>query len=116
MKALHWIIALSGLWEFGDITALFVPNFGTIQSFVWNHIIIGLIFMIAGITAARTSNPGTAKTMNGIIIVASVWLIVSSILLRYPVIAAGLWNDIVVGVIVLILGIWIALKSPRVTR
>jgi hypothetical protein len=53
MKVLNWMIALLGLWEFGDIAALFVPNFGNIQPFVWNHIIVGLILMIVGVLAAR---------------------------------------------------------------
>lgn len=53
MKVLNWMIALLGLWEFGDIAALFVPNFGNIQPFVWNRIIVGLILMIVGVLAAR---------------------------------------------------------------
>jgi len=116
MKVLSWIIALCGLWEFGDLAALFVPDFGKIPSFIWNHIIVGLILMIVGVWAARTSNAGTAKTMNWIAASVGVWLMISSFILRYPVITAGLWNDIIVGVIVLLLGIWAALTSPRVTE
>ena len=114
MKVLNWIIALSGLWEFGDIVAPFVPGFGNIHAFVWNHIIVGFILMIAGAWAALTSNVGTAKTMDWIAAVAGVWLIIASFILGNPVIAVGLWNDIIVGVIVLILGVWAALASPRV--
>jgi hypothetical protein len=43
-------IGTLGVW---DIAALFVPNFGNIQPFVWNHIIVGLILMIVGVLAAR---------------------------------------------------------------
>ena len=116
MKVLKWIIALLGLWEFADITALIVPDFVKIPSFLWNHIIIGLILMIVGVWAARTSNAGTAKTLSWIAASIGVWLMISSFILRYPIINAGLWNDIIVGVIVLILGIWAALTSPRVTE
>ena len=115
MKALNWIIALLGLWEFGDIAALFVPNFGKIQSFVWNHIIVGLILMIVGVWAARTSNAGTAKRMNWIAIGAAGWLIISSFILRYPVIAVGFWNDLIVGVIVLVFGVWATLTLGQAT-
>lgn len=114
MKVLNWIIALFGLWEFGDIAALFVPDFGRIPSFVWNHIIVGLILMIVGVWAARTSNAVTARTMNWIAAGAGLWLIISSFILRYPVIAAGLWNDLIVGVIAFIFGVWAALTSRRV--
>jgi hypothetical protein len=113
MKVLNWIIALIGLWEFGDITAVFVPDFGKIPVFVWNHILVGLLLMIVGVWAARTSNPDTAKTMNWIAAGAGLWLMISSFILRYPVINAGLWNDLIIGVIAFILGVWAALTLPR---
>jgi hypothetical protein len=116
MKVLNWIIALLGLWEFGDIAALFVPDFGRIPDFLWNHISVGLILMIVGIWAARTSNARTAKTMNWIAAGAGVWLMSSSFVMRYPVIHAGLWNDLIVGAIAFVLGIWAALTSPRLIR
>ena len=109
MKVLSWIIALLGLWEFGDIAALFVPGFGSIPAFVWNHIIVGMILMIAGGWAALTSDAVTAKKMNWIAVAAGIWLMMSSFLLRYPIMTAGLWNDIIVGVSVSILGVWAAL-------
>ncbi len=113
-KVLSWIIALLGLWEFGDITALFVPDFGKIPAVLWNHIMIGLILMIAGVWAARTGNPITARTMNWIAASAGLWLMVSSFVLRYPNINAGLWNDLIVGMTAFVLGVWAAITSSRV--
>ncbi len=104
-KVWSWLIALLGLWEFGDIAALFVPDFGTIPAFVWNHIIVGLVLMIAGIWAALTRKAGTAKTMSRIAGAASVWLLLSSFILRYPLIGVGVWNDLSVGVLGVVLGI-----------
>lgn len=114
MKVLNWIIALLGLWEFADIVAIFIPDFGHIQAFVWNHILVGLILMIVGAWAALTNNVDTAKIMDWIAAAAGLWLIVAPFILGTPAIAAGLWNDIIVGVIVMILGIWAALRLPRV--
>ena len=114
MNVLNWIIALLGLWVFADILALFVPDFGRIPDYLWNHIIIGLLLMIAGVWAARTSNAGTARTLNWMAAGAGLWLMISSFVLRYPVIYAGLWNDLIVGAIAFVLGIWAALKSPGV--
>ncbi len=113
MKVLSWIIALFGLWEFADIAALFVPGFGHIQAFMWNHIIVGLILMRVGASAALTRNARTAKRMDWIAAVAGGWLTIASFILGNPFIALGLWNDIIVGIIVLILGIWAALAVPR---
>lgn len=113
MKVLNWIIVLLGLWEFTDIVALFVPDFGKLPDFLWNHILVGLILMLVGVGAARTSNASTAKTMNWMAAGAGLWLMVSSFVLRYPVIHAGLWNDLIVGAIAFVLGIWAALTSPK---
>jgi hypothetical protein len=57
MKVLNWIIAFLGLWEFTDITALFVSDFGKIPAFLWNHIFLGFLLMFVGVWAARTSHP-----------------------------------------------------------
>lgn len=64
-----------------------------------------MILVLAGARAGLTSNVGTAKTMDWIAAIAGVWLIIAPFLLGTPDIAAGLWNDIIVGVIVLILGV-----------
>ena len=108
VKAPSWIIALCGLWEFGDIAALFVPGFGHVQAFVWNHILTGFVLMLAGVMAALTNNPATARTLNRIAAGAGVWLMIAPFILGRPAVAAGLWNDIIVGAIVVTLGIWAA--------
>ena len=114
MKVLNWLIALCGLWELGDIVLPFVIGFDQVQAFVWNHIIVGMILMLAGARAALMGNVRTARTMDWVAAVAGGWLILATFLLRDLTITAGLWNDIIVGVIVLILGVWAALALPRV--
>ena len=111
MKVLSWIIAMLGVWEFADIAALFVPGFGEIPDFLWNHIIVGLILILVGVGAAMTHQARTARTLNGIAATAGLWLMISSFLLRYPDIGTGLWNDLIVGGIALILGIRAARTS-----
>ena len=113
MRLLSWLIALLGLWEFGDILALFVPSFGEIHAAVWNHILVGLVLMVAGAWSGLTRKTATARALRWIAVAAGLWLIASSLVLRAPVIDAGLWNDVIVGVIVVILGVWAALATPR---
>ena len=115
MKVLNWIIALCGLWEFGDIALPFVIGFDQVRSFVWNHILVGLILMLAGARAALAGNVRTARAMDWVAAVAGVWLILATFLLRDLPITAGLWNDIIVGVIVITLGVWSALALPPET-
>ena len=109
MKVLNWLIALLGLWQFGDIVALFVPDFGKIPSYVWNHIILGLVLMIVGVWAARTNSARTARVLNWIAAGAGMWLVISSIVLRRADVGIGLWNDLIVGVLALVLGAGAAL-------
>jgi hypothetical protein len=113
MKGFNWIIALIGLWEFGDVAALFVPGFGHIQAFVWSHILTGFILVIAGAWAALTSRISTARTLDWIAAAAGGWLMIGPLVLGPPAMAAGLWNDLIAGAIVLVLGAWAALAAPR---
>jgi hypothetical protein len=114
MKILNWIIALWGLWEFGDIALPLVVGFDVVQSFVWNHILVGLTLMFAGARAALTRDVRTARTMNRVAVVAGLWLIVATFLLRELTLSAGLLNDLIVGMIVVILGVWASFASMRV--
>jgi hypothetical protein len=111
----NWIIALCGLWEFGDIALPFVIGFDQVRSFVWNHILVGLILMFAGARAALTGDVRTARTMDWMAVAAGLWLILATFLLRDLTITAGWWNDLIVGVIVVFLGVWSALVLPRAT-
>jgi len=113
VKAIHWVIALLGLWEFGDIAALFTPGFGEIRAFVWNHIFVGLILMIVGAWAALTKDKTTAYTMNWIAIAAGVWLLVASFILGNPIHNVGIWNDVLVAGIVIVLAVWSARSFIR---
>jgi hypothetical protein len=113
MKIISWIIAILGLWEAGDIAAFFVPGFGKVPSFLLNHILVGLILVIAGAWAALARTAGAARMMHWIAAAAGAWLILASFLLRSPANAAGLWNDILVGGVVFIFSVWAALSNPR---
>ena len=91
----------------------FLIGFGNVQAFVWSHILAGILLVLIGALAARTSNLRTARRLDWIAAVAGAWLMIAPFLLGTPDIAAGLWNDIIVGGIALILGTWAALASPR---
>ena len=112
IKLVSSIIALLGFWEAADIVALFVPGFGKIPAFLWNHILIGVILMVVGIQAAWTGNAFIVKTMHWIAAAVSLWLIISSFILRELILTTGFLNDVIVGVVVLILSVWTAVALP----
>jgi hypothetical protein len=71
--------------------------------------------MIVGVWAARTNNAGIAKRLHWIAAATGIWLMTSSFMLRYPVLGAGLWNDLIVGAIAFFLGAWAARISSQAT-
>jgi hypothetical protein len=80
IRDLSWIIVLLGLWEFGDIAALFVPGFGNIPAFLWNHVIVGMVLLVTGVWAAQTNDAGTAQTLSWIAVVAGIWQIIGTLI------------------------------------
>jgi hypothetical protein len=90
-----------------------MPGLGTVPAFLWSHIIVGLMLMLVGAWAALTSNVRTAKTLDWIAAAGGVWLITASFILRGLVMSVRLWNDILVGLIVLILASTSGLRLRR---
>ena len=113
LKAVHWVIALLGLWEFGDVLAFITPGFGLVPVFLLNHIATGLVLMIAGAGAALTTQGRRAKMLSWAAAGAGIWLAVSAPLLRRPASPIGLVNDLLVGVLAAGLGIWAARTAAR---
>lgn len=70
-------------------------------------------------TRMNTNRPGSpaqdrlaaVKSASGLNIIAAIWLILSPFLLGYYELQAAIWNDIIVGVIVLGLG-WARVANP----
>lgn len=116
MKVINWIIVLGGLWEFADITALFVPGFGVIQPAVWNHILVGLVWIVAGTWAARTHQPRLARRLDWVAAAAGLWLVAATFILRGFSLTAGHWNDLIVGTAAFLLSAFAALSVRPAVR
>ena len=110
MKGLNWVIAIAGVWE---ILAPFILGFAVIPAALWNNVIVGVILIVLGAWAALSNDWGTIRTLDWISAAVGLWLIISPFILGTGVIAAALWNDIIVGIIVLVVGAWAALTAPR---
>lgn len=103
MRTLGWFIALCGLWESADIVLPFIIGLDKVQPLVWGHIVAGIVLVIAGAWAGLTREIETAKTMDWIATIAGGWLILAPFGLDIPRTSPSLWNDVAVGVLVLIL-------------
>ncbi len=105
-KILSWIIAVAGLWE---IVAPFIFGMTATTAFLWDAIIIGLALVVLGVWAALANQETTVKYLNWINAVLGLWLIIAPFVLSYSSAAAAMWNDIIIGLVVLVLGTWAAL-------
>lgn len=56
---------------------------------------------------------GQVQIASGLNVAAGIWLIVAPFVLGYSGTARALWNDIILGVIVLALAFWSATASSR---
>lgn len=80
------------------------------QQAYWNDLIVGILVLILGVTRLSKPTEGTkpAGWTNAAI---GIWLIAAPFILNYPT-AREMWNDIIVGALVLIFGAWSA-SMPR---
>ncbi len=109
-KGLSWVIALGGLWE---IISPFVLGYSNNTGALWDSIIIGIVLLVLGVWSALTTNPGTARVLDWINFILGLWLIISSFVLGFSSIAIAMWDLIIVGIIVAVLGIVAALSVRR---
>jgi SPW repeat len=123
-ETVQWISGINvvaGLWL---IIAPFVLGYDEIRAALWNDVLVGII--VAAFAMARVAGPLQHPGLSWINALLGLWLIVAPFLLAYggpleaeaPAVEgaigaaeAAMWNDIIVGVIILVLGIWSALST-----
>jgi hypothetical protein len=74
----------------------------------WNDILVGIV--IASLAALRAFGRPAAPAWSWTNVALGVWLLIAPFLLSYNT-SAALWNDVVVGLIVVVLGWWSARAS-----
>lgn len=101
---------LAGIWL---IIAPFLLGYSDQATPLWNDIIVGIL--IVAFAGARVVGAFRAPSLSWVNVILGGWLIVAPFLLGYSDDANPLWNDIIVGIIVVLFGIWSAVSSPRTT-
>jgi hypothetical protein len=86
-----------------------------------NDLLIGfLIAVIAGVRILTAGSIGvyerpTMVWLSGLNVIFGLWLIVSPFVLGYADVTAALWNNILVGLVVVVFGAWsvVATRAAR---
>jgi hypothetical protein len=98
---------LAGLWL---IIAPFVLAYSGLQNALWNDVIIGIgVAVLAAIRAGGAIDQAWLSWLN---LVLGAWLFVSPWVLAFTGDSAALWNNVIMGAIVFVLGGWSALAAP----
>lgn len=98
---------IAGLWL---ILAPFALGYSNVEAAVWNSIILGVAVAVMAIV--RVIQPLESEGVSWVNFVLGIWLLVSPFVLGLANIEALVWNNIVVGVVILAL----AAASAMATR
>ncbi len=109
-KTLNWIIAVAGLWE---IIAPFALGYSSTTAAMIDAIILGVLLLVLGVWAALVNASGTIKVLSWINGILGLWLVIAPFALSYSKTSGATVNDIIVGIVVIILGVWAAVVPGR---
>lgn len=112
VKTLSWLVALLGVWE---VLAPFILGYSATSAALWDAIIISAVLVILAVWAALSNAYSTIKTLEWINTAAGAWLIIAPFILGYSSIVAAMWNDVIVGIAVVVLAGWAALAAGSST-
>ena len=99
-----------GVWM---IIASFVLGYSGTTIALWNDIIVGVIILL--LAWSRVANPGSMTAESVINVILGLWLIAAPFTLGYFSATAALWNSIIVGAVVAVLGAWSAIATMVAT-
>ncbi|MBE7467696.1 MAG: hypothetical protein DPW09_36245 [Anaerolineae bacterium] len=102
-KSLNGLVALAGLWE---VLAPPILGYITTPTAVGNALLAGVTLILLAGLDDLIENASTDKSLDGITAGVGVWLVVSPFVLGYSTVTAALWNDIIVGAVVIVLAAW----------
>lgn len=111
IKTLSWLVVLVGAWE---VIAPFVLGYTVATGALWDAIILGIGLIIFAGWAALSNEISTIRGLNWINVILGVWLILAPFIIGYTSFGAALWNDIIVGIVAVVLAGWAAIEAPSV--
>jgi hypothetical protein len=101
---------MAGLWE---VLSPFILGYSAITVALWNAIIVGVVLIVLAAWAALSEQVRLDRNLEWINAVLGVWLILSPFALNYSTVVTALWNNIIVGVVVIVLAAWAATTFGR---
>jgi hypothetical protein len=108
-RAASILNVIAGIWL---IISPFILAFSGLQGPLWNNICVGVVVLI--LAWIRAANPAQNMVLSWINALLGLWMIISPFALvlsaARPQALTG--NSVVLGIVILVLGIWSALGTP----
>lgn len=97
---------LAGIWL---IISPFVLGFQDIRNATSNDVIFGIIIVI--LAAIRFFGAYAVSSLSWIVALIGLWILVSPWVLAYFVNGTPLWNNIITGIVIIVLACWGAIAT-----
>jgi hypothetical protein len=110
IKDMNWGMVVIGIWVASAPVTL---GYSSAAVAMRNDLIVGVAVVILAAASALTVNENSIRTMDWIIAAMGLWLVLAPLLLGYSVVAAALWSDLIAGVLILTLSLWIEHELPQ---
>jgi hypothetical protein len=114
-QAMSFMNVVAGIWL---VVAPWILGYSDLSAALWNDVVVGVaIIVLAGIRAA---SPARFIPVSWANVLLGLWLILAPFVLQYGELTAAavvgsvaLWNDIIVGLVVITLAVFSATSSER---
>jgi len=109
-KAFGWVTLVAGVWE---VLAPFILGYSSVAGPTTNAIILGILLVVLGLWVALGKSSGTIRSLSWVNAILGAWLIVAPFIVNYGGKGGATANDIIVGVVVVVLEVWGALSAGK---
>jgi hypothetical protein len=114
MKWASWTTLVVGLWL---IAAPFVLGYRGVTAAVYEDVILGIVIALLALWRATGDDTPAMASVSWLAAAAGFWVVIAPFVLGYTPLAPGftattaaVYNDVIVGLAVLILSVWRALS------
>lgn len=110
MKWASWTNVVLGLWL---IAAPFVLGYVGVTTAMYEAIVLGIVIAALALWRATGAETPAMASVSWLVAAGGLWVLVAPFVLGYTATTVAVWNDVIVGLAVLVLGVWRALSHGR---
>ncbi len=110
MKWVSWTNCVLAAWL---IFAPFMFGYTVVRAALYEDVILGIVIASVALWRALRADTESMARLSWVVAAAGFWAMMAPFVLGYGTTRAPVDNDVLVGLAVLILGIWRATSRPR---